>query len=134
MKKNFILDFIFFINRIVSLAYTRLIDDWRPHFPCPPQSYQLGRLFRAAFVEDTLPMAETLVTGNLQLLRGVGPKTEIKLHALGIQSVEDIAAKTPAQLRSELATETRILGQFEHYRWDKQAKRMLGGDSGTTSA
>ncbi|WP_448578445.1 hypothetical protein [Thermaurantiacus sp.] len=65
---------------------------------------------------------------DLRLIKGIGPKLQAMLNAMGVTRFEQIAAWTP----EELAAIDARLGQFQgrpgRDRWQEQARLLAAGD------
>jgi large subunit ribosomal protein L21 len=72
------------------------------------------------------PAAATLDASNLSLISGVGPTIEKKLRAAGIQSWNDIAAWSDADV-AKWDAELKLSGRATREDWVEQAKELLAG-------
>jgi large subunit ribosomal protein L21 len=72
------------------------------------------------------PAASGLDASNLSLISGVGPTIEKKLRAAGIQSWNDIAAWSDADIE-KWNTELKLNGRATREEWVEQAKELLAG-------
>jgi large subunit ribosomal protein L21 len=72
------------------------------------------------------PAAATLDASNLSLISGVGPTIEKKLRAAGIQSWNDIAAWSEADV-AKWDAELKLSGRATREDWVEQAKELLAG-------
>lgn len=65
-------------------------------------------------------------TSNLSLISGIGPTIEKKLRAAGVQSWEQIAAWSEADLE-KIDGELALRGRGKREEWIEQAKELLAG-------
>ena len=77
------------------------------------------------------PVAAAAVSGsldvsNLSLISGIGPTIEKKLRAAGVQSWNDIAAWTDADI-TKWDEELKLRGRATREEWVEQAKELLAG-------
>ncbi|WP_088345742.1 MULTISPECIES: 50S ribosomal protein L21 [Rhodomicrobium] len=63
---------------------------------------------------------------DVKLIGGVGPALEKKLAALGVTSLKQIAAFTPAEIE-RIDTELSFKGRIEREEWVQQAKDLIAG-------
>ncbi len=66
---------------------------------------------------------------DLKKLDGVGPKTAEVLQAAGIQTYEQLASKTPEELKEILLEESSRFGHFDTSSWPRQAEFLAEGDN-----
>ncbi len=64
---------------------------------------------------------------NLQVIEGIGPKTETTLKAAGINTWFDIANATPEKLKSILVTESKGFRMSRTNSWPRQAQLAVDG-------
>ena len=67
---------------------------------------------------------QSFAKDNLQLISGVGPGIEKKLHAAGITSFEQIAAFTPKDVQ-DFGEKLFFSGRIERENWVEQAKKLV---------
>jgi large subunit ribosomal protein L21 len=79
----------------------------------------------AAMAETASP-APTADASNLSLISGIGPTIEKKLRAAGIQSWNDIAGWSDADL-AKWDEELSLRGRAKREEWVEQAKELLAG-------
>lgn len=93
-------------------------------------------------VQETAPAAELPIAPGaeaaggatagggqpLTLLKGLGPRAAARLGELGIGSVEQLAALTPAQVEAIDAQMEALTGRIARDRWVEQAKLLAMGD------
>jgi large subunit ribosomal protein L21 len=72
------------------------------------------------------PVSAGLDASNLSLISGVGPTIEKKLRAAGIQSWNDIAAWSDADI-AKWDAELKLSGRATREDWVEQAKELLAG-------
>jgi large subunit ribosomal protein L21 len=81
----------------------------------------------AAVALAAMPVsAEGLDPSNLSLISGVGPTIEKKLRAAGIQTWNDIAGWSDADVE-KWNTELKLGGRATREEWVEQAKELLAG-------
>lgn len=64
----------------------------------------------------------------LTLLKGLGPRAATRLEALGITSVEQLAALSPAEVTTLDGKMEALTGRIARDRWIEQAKLLAAGD------
>lgn len=74
---------------------------------------------------DGLPAARNGAPDDLSKIKGVGPKSREKLHALGVFHYDQIAAWTPEEARW-IGEALGIPGRVERNEWIAQAKSLAG--------
>jgi large subunit ribosomal protein L21 len=79
-----------------------------------------------AAAAKSAPAASGLDASNLSLISGVGPTIEKKLRAAGIQTWNDIAAWSDADVE-KWNTELKLGGRATREEWVEQAKELLAG-------
>jgi len=67
-------------------------------------------------------------TDNLKLIRGIGPKNEGKLHAIGITSFRQIAEWSDKD-QAEFGERLSFPGRIEREEWVRQAKLLADGQT-----
>lgn len=76
---------------------------------------------RRAAAAPAAPMAD-----DLKVIRGIGPKLEEKLHALGITTFAQVAALTPSEAE-RIGAELNFRGRIEREDWIGQARILASG-------
>lgn len=74
-----------------------------------------------------LPAPRQGAPDDLTLIVGVGPKTEVTLHALGVYHFDQIAAWTPANI-AWVDQYLRFRGRIVRERWVAQAEELARGE------
>ncbi|MES2059277.1 MAG: hypothetical protein V4564_25270 [Pseudomonadota bacterium] len=93
----------------------------------------------AAAAFDTSPAAlaadmvansqvEPALAGNITQLKGLGPKLAAQLAGLGVTSVDQIAAMSPAEIAELDAKLGTFKGRIARDRWVEQARLLTAGD------
>lgn len=72
--------------------------------------------------------AKVIIPDNLELLKGVGPKVNNMLKAMGITSFEQIANWTQADITEIDAKLGAFAGRISRDNWVEQAKLLVAGD------
>jgi large subunit ribosomal protein L21 len=93
-----------------------------------PQAAAAARAAAAAAPVAAMAAAPAgaLDTSNLSLISGIGPTIEKKLRAAGIESWDQIAAWTEADIE-KWNTELALRGRATREEWVEQAKELLAG-------
>ena len=86
----------------------------------PVAAAAVAALAGAAAVSGSLDVS------NLSLISGIGPTIEKKLRAAGVQSWNDIAAWTDADI-TKWDEELKLRGRATREEWVEQAKELLAG-------
>jgi large subunit ribosomal protein L21 len=80
----------------------------------------------AAAALAAAPAAGGMDSSNLSLIAGIGPTIEKKLRAAGVQSWNEIAAWTDADI-AKWDEELKLRGRVTREEWVEQARELLAG-------
>ncbi len=81
---------------------------------------------------DGLPQPRGGIPDDLAKIKGVGPKSVEKLHALGVYHFDQIAAWTPDNVKW-ISGSLAVPGRIERGRWVAQAKELAGAGHAETA-
>jgi predicted flap endonuclease-1-like 5' DNA nuclease len=104
-----------------------------PVTPSPPPLVEEPEPVRAAPPVETAPASAPATTGDdaeapVTLLKGLGPKVAARLQELGIATVGQIAALSPAEAEALDADLGTFRGRMARDRWIEQARLLATGD------
>lgn len=92
----------------------------------PVAAAALGVAAAVAAPKAVAPAAGSMDASNLSLISGIGPTIEKKLRAAGIQSWNDIAGWSEADV-AKWDEELALRGRATREEWVEQAKELLAG-------
>lgn len=113
------------------------IDDSEPIDLAPPRrasepAAEIGKKL-PGLRPDGLSQPRGGTPDDLAKIKGVGPKSVEKLHALGIFHFDQIATWTPENVKY-LSASLAVPGRIERGRWVAQARELAGSGSAATES
>lgn len=101
------------------LLHAASAQDRQAKVPAPPKRIPSTAARLAARVENEPP------PDNLRKIKGIGPKIESSLQALGIMRLEQIAGWTEADI-ARIDAQLSARGRIRRDRWVEQAQELIG--------
>lgn len=120
------------IGEVITVAAQEEADNLRDEAPEPPQT--IAAEPDPAPAPPPPPIAETadgaVQADDLRRIKGLGPKMQTLLHALGVTSYAQIAGWTDADLDELDGKLGAFAGRPRRDSWVEQAKLLSSGDTG----